>query len=69
MDSGRPKESCIRWGSDPHALKGNFEAEKCSAETCPAVDYSKRVSRAQHWYDADASRGVHNLANMTEPSV
>jgi len=38
--------------------------------------YSKRLSRGQHRYDADANWGVldegahwHNLANMTEQSM
>jgi len=59
--------------------RGNFEGEYLSgpghARACPAVDNSKRLSRGQHRYGADADwaviDGVHisYLANTNEPSV
>ena len=59
--SGGPKEPCIRWGLDPHACSGNFEGEKGPAQDMPGhvrrSIYSKRLSRGQHRYGADADSG------------
>jgi len=60
---------------DPHALRGNFEGENGPVHDRPGhvqrSIYSKRLSRGQNRYSADADGGAHwrNLANAVEPSV
>ena len=35
VDSGGPKEPCIRWGPDPHTRSGNIKGEKEPAKDMP----------------------------------
>jgi len=65
-------------GPDPTMWRGNFEFEKGPAQDMPGhvwrSIYSKRLSRGQHRYGADADCSVldgsvhwRRLANTTEP--
>jgi len=58
VDSGGPKEPCIRCGPDLHIWRGNFDGEKAPAQNMPGYVrrsiYSKWLSRGQHRYSADA---------------
>jgi len=35
VDSGGPKEPCVRWDPDPHTWRGNFEGKKWPAQGMP----------------------------------
>jgi len=79
MDSGGLKEPYVRWSPDPHAGRGNFEGESGPAQNMSGhvrwSIYSKRLSRGQNGYGADADLCIkwgahlHNLVNTIEPSV
>ena len=65
-----PERPCIRWGRDPHAGRGNFEAEKGPAYDMPRhvqrLIYSKQLSRGQHQYGVDADWSVlHCIKKMS----
>jgi len=57
-----PRTNVLDGGADPHTWRGTFEAEKVPDQDMPGdvwwLIYSKRLSRGQHWYSADADRGV-----------
>jgi len=61
-DLGGLKKPTIRWGPDPHAWNGNFEGENVPAQDMPGhvwrSIYSKRLSRGQNRYGADADWDV-----------
>jgi len=59
MDSGGPKEPCIRWGLDPQLMKGKFlRAKRGRPRTCLIVDTLKTTQQGQHRYGADISWDV-----------
>jgi len=41
VDSGGPKEACVRWGSDPYTRRGNFEGERGPAQYMPDGRYTR----------------------------
>jgi len=74
VDSGEPKESCIRWGPDSRTSRGNFEDERSRPRTCPAVDILKMTQQGvapvcqlgvSRWVDSNWG----HLVNTTEPSM
>ena len=87
LNRSRCRLSCgLEWnhvldgGADPHTWMVNFEGEMGPSQDMPGhvhqSIYSKRLSRGQHRYGADADLGVLNscaywcnLANTIEQSV
>jgi len=51
VDSGGPKEPCIKWGQDSLTGKGNFSG--CPAQWKP---YSKKINKGDSWTAAGAGR-------------